>query len=77
VIKISISLCQASKQSSWKKVFVEKILKSDKKKLNKKLSRKEKNVENVSQVFLIAKKKYFQGVAGINEIFLVNFRYFV
>ncbi len=52
VIKISISLWRASKQSSWKKVFVEKILKSDKKKLNKKLSRKEKkNVENVSQVF--------------------------
>ncbi len=55
VIKISISLCRASKQSkqsSWKKVFVEKILKSDKKKLNKKLSRKEKNdVENVSKVF--------------------------
>jgi hypothetical protein len=42
VIKISISRCRASKQSIWKKVFVEKILKSDKKKLNKKLSRKEK-----------------------------------
>jgi hypothetical protein len=44
VIKISISRCRASKQSSWKKFFVEKKLKSDKKKLNKKLSRKEKKM---------------------------------
>jgi hypothetical protein len=48
-----------------------KKLKSDKKKLNKKLSRKEKkNVENVSKVFNRKKKKnYFQGVAGIYEFF--------
>jgi hypothetical protein len=47
------------------KSFCRKKLKSDKKKLNKKLSRKEKkNVENVSKFFNRKKNKIFPGSCG-------------
>jgi hypothetical protein len=42
---IKISRCRASQQESLKKIFVGKILKSDKKKLNKKLSRKKMSLK--------------------------------
>ncbi len=52
------------------KSFCRKKLKSDKKKLNKKLSRKEKkNVENVSKFFNRKKNKIFPGSCGNWGIF--------